>query len=211
MTDETTRDQPEATETGVAGTDVAGTGVTAAGPRRRGQHRRSAARRPRTPGRRRLRRAVVLVAYLVAIAALAGFGWHDRTVSAEEDAREEALTAAGESVEQILSYDYRAIEEDIDAAKELTTGALREQYDKTAPSLLSQARQVRAIVQASVGSAGVMSVSDDRVVVLLFVDQATVKQVGAATEPTTRIDQNRIRVTMSKVDDRWLVSELAAL
>jgi Mce-associated membrane protein len=147
----------------------------------------------------------------MAIATIIGLALHDRSVSAEEDARSDALSAAGRSVEQILSYDYRSIEEDIDATKELTTGALREQYDTTAPSLLSQARQVRAIVQASVGSAGVMSVDDDRVVVLLFVDQATVKQVGAAAEPTTRIDQNRIRVTMSKVGDRWLVSELAAL
>ena len=151
------------------------------------------------------------MAYLLAIAVVAGLAWNDRRVSAEEDAREEALAAAGESVEQILSYDYRAIEEDIDAAKELTTGALRVQYDKTAPSLLSQARQVRAIVQASVGSAGVISVDDDRAVVLLFVDQATVKQVGTEAEPTTRIDQNRVRVTMSKVGDRWLVSELAAM
>ena len=153
----------------------------------------------------------MLVAYIAAIAVVAGFGWQDRSVSAEESARDEALNAAGSSVEQILSYDYRTIEEDVDAAKELTTGALREQYDETAPSLLSQARQVRAIVQASVGSAGVVNVDGDRVVVLLFVDQATVKQVGDAAEPTTRIDQNRVRVTMSKVGDRWLVSELTAL
>ena len=179
-----------------------------------GQHRRASSRRTGredSPGRRRLRRGLLLLAYAVAIATVAGLGWHDREVRAEEDARDEALTAAGESVEQILSYDYRSIEEDVDAAKELTTGALREQYDSTATSLLSQARQVRAIVQASVGSAGILTADAERAVVLLFVDQATVKQVGAEAEPTTRIDQNRVRVTMSKVGGRWLVSELTAL
>ena len=43
------------------------------------------------------------------------------------------------------------------------------------------------------------------------VDQATVKQVPGEKTPTTRIDQSRVRVTMTKVDGKWLVSELAAL
>jgi Mce-associated membrane protein len=85
------------------------------------------------------------------------------------------------------------------------------QYDETASELLPQSKQVKAIVQATVGSAAVMSADRDRVVVLLFVDQATVKQTPGAKTPETRIDQSRVRMTMSHVRGHWLVSELVAL
>ncbi|MDQ1697704.1 MAG: hypothetical protein QOJ03_3057, partial [Frankiaceae bacterium] len=51
----------------------------------------------------------------------------------------------------------------------------------------------------------------DEVVVLLFVDQASVKQVAGEKTPTTRIDQSRVRMTMTKVGGDWLVSQLDAL
>ena len=47
--------------------------------------------------------------------------------------------------------------------------------------------------------------------VLLFVDQASVRKTPGAKTPTTRIDQSRVRVTMTLVNGRWLVSDLAAL
>jgi hypothetical protein len=45
----------------------------------------------------------------------------------------------------------------------------------------------------------------------VFVDQASVKQLPGQRTPTTRIDQSRVRMTMTKVDGRWKVSQLAAL
>jgi Mce-associated membrane protein len=122
-----------------------------------------------------------------------------------------ALRAARTSVHTILSYDYRTITTDIANAKADSTGVFAGQYASTAKQLLSEASQVKAIVQATVGSAGVVSASGDNVVVLLFVDQATVRKTPGKATPTTRIDQSRVRVTMTRVGGRWLVSDLAAL
>jgi Mce-associated membrane protein len=122
-----------------------------------------------------------------------------------------AVAAAKSEVHSILSYDYRSISTDIARAKLDTTGVFAHQYASTASQLLSEAQQVKAIVQATVGSSGVVSSAPNQVVVLLFVDQASVRQTSGKTTPTTRIDQSRVRVTMSRVNGKWLVSDLAAL
>jgi Mce-associated membrane protein len=120
------------------------------------------------------------------------------------------LLAAKTEIPTILSYDYRSIASDIAKAKADTTGVFAHQYATSADKLLSQAKQVKAIVQATVGSAGVVSAGTDNVVVLLFVDQATVRQAPGNSSPQTRIDQDRVLATMTNVGGKWLVSALAA-
>jgi Mce-associated membrane protein len=124
---------------------------------------------------------------------------------------DQALAAARAAVQRISSYDYRSIGSDITAAKADTTGRFAAQYAEAAPRLLSEARQLKAIVQASVVSDGVVSASAHDVVVLLFVNQATVRELPGQRSPTTRIDQSRVQVTMTEVRGRWLVSALTAL
>ncbi|MDT7570484.1 MAG: Mce-associated rane protein [Actinomycetota bacterium] len=196
--------------------------MTSEGTPARGRHRAGRTTRPRssrttrlrssrqrTTGRRLL--AVLLVLCLLAAAALAVLLVQRRDRQATEKARSQALSASRVAAADILGYDYRSVETSIRRARAETTGAFRTEYDKTAQTLLPQAKQLKAIVQATVGSAAVVSSTDTRVVVLLFVDQATVKQLPGEKTPTTRIDQSRVRMTMSRTGGRWLVSELAAL
>jgi len=174
----------------------------------RGRHR--AARQAPQPGLRRVS-VVLVVLCLLAATALVALLLQRRDDQATERARTQAVSAARAAAGDILGYDYRSVEQSIARARADTTGSFRKEYDETAKKLLPESKQLKAIVQATVGSSAVMSASSDRVVVLLFVDQATVKQVPGQTTPTTRIDQSRVRVTMSKVGGKWLVSELAAL
>jgi Mce-associated membrane protein len=155
--------------------------------------------------------AVLAVLCLAAVTAVAVLGWQRHTHQTDEQARKDAVSAARVAAADILGYDYRSIDQAIARARSETTGAFRKQYDETAAELLPQSKQVKAIVQATVGSAAVMSADRDRVVVLLFVDQATVKQQPGAKTPETRIDQSRVRMTMSRTGGHWLVSELVAL
>jgi Mce-associated membrane protein len=175
----------------------------------RGRHR-AARRSSPAPGARRLTVALLALC-LIAATALVVLLLERRDDRASERARTQAVSAARAAAGDILGYDYRSIDASIQRARASTTGAFRKEYDETAKKLLPESKQVKAIVQATVGSSAVMSASSDRVVVLLFVDQATVKQVPGEKTPTTRIDQSRVRVTMTKVDGKWLVSELAAL
>ena len=175
------------------------------------KHARPRARAVPASGRAGRLTALLLVLCLVAATTLAVLLLQRRDRVATEAARKDAVAAARSAARDILGYDYRSVEASIRRARASTTGAFRNQYDKTAKALLPQSKQLKAIVQATVGSAAVMDSRPDRVVVLLYVDQATVKQVPGEKTPTTRIDQSRVRITMSRVDGRWLVSELNAL
>ena len=126
-------------------------------------------------------------------------------------ARAGALPAATRAAHDLLSYDYRTMNADIARAKAETTGLFSSQYAGTATQLAAQARQLRAIVQVTTNSPSVLSATASQVVVLVFVDQASVRKSATDKTPVTRIDQSRVRLTMTKVHGRWLVSQLAAL
>ena len=168
---------------------------------------------PTRPGRSRMTLAALVAAALCvpAAAAVVILGLRDRTAEATDDARAAAVTAARSDVEDLLSYDYRSLDEDMARAKTESTGVFAAQYAQTAQRLAQEAKATHAIVQATASNPGVVSATEDQVVVLLFVDQASVKLLTGATSPTTRIDQSRVQVTMTKVGGRWLVSQLAAL
>ena len=48
------------------------------------------------------------------------------------------------------------------------------------------------------------SATDDRVEVVLFVDQS----VSNAAAPAPQLDRSRVKMTMDKVDGRWLASKV---
>ena len=67
--------------------------------------------------------------------------------------------------------------------------------------------QNQAVVVAKVSKASVMSTpGQGDIKILLFVDQRTTS--AKLTRP--QIDQNRVMLTMSAVDGRWLVSKIEA-
>jgi len=179
-----------------------------------GRHRRQ----PTAPSASGRRSATVVLGVLCVPAAVAAIVFGVVTPSSGANSpssltsstSQAALLAAKTEIPTILSYDYRSIASDIAKAKADTTAVFAHQYATSARPLLTQAQQVRAIVQATVGSAGVVSAASGNVVVLLFVDQATVRQSPGASSPQTRIDQDRVLATMTNVHGKWLVSALAA-
>ncbi|HET7312211.1 MAG TPA: hypothetical protein VFJ17_12900 [Mycobacteriales bacterium] len=161
--------------------------------------------------RRGLVTAIVSALCLVVAGCDVVLWLHNRRGESIDNARVSALAAAKRAAHDILSYDYRNLDADIAKAKSETTGLFARQYAGSAATLLAQARQLRAIVQATPSVPGVVSATGDEVVVLVWVDQASVKQLTGQKTPTTRIDQSRVRMTMTKVGGAWKVAQLAAL
>ncbi|WP_217211627.1 hypothetical protein [Streptomyces sp. AC550_RSS872] len=174
---------------------------------------------PTAPGTARRRRvltallAVLLVAGLVAVAVL---GWHSWEARRTETARTEAVAAAREAAPIVLSYDYRHLDRDFTRARAHLTGDFRDEYGKTTKTVVAPtARKYRGVVKATIAApasggspaASVVSASPDKVVVLLFINQVTQStQVSGS-----RVDLNRVRVTMADTDDGWKVSAVDAL
>lgn len=168
--------------------------------------------RARPPARRVLRGrwtlAVLAVLTAAAVTAAVLLTVSARREQALADARTAAVEQARSAAEVVLSYSHETLDEDFAAALDLATGDFAEEYRRTSEEAVRPvATETRAVVEADVVSAGVVSSSPDRVVVLLFVNQTTT----STRLDAPRTDQNRVRMTMSRVDGRWLVSAVDAL
>ncbi|MFF2507111.1 hypothetical protein ACFVTY_27610 [Streptomyces sp. NPDC058067] len=166
-------------------------------------------------GRRLL--TVALCALLVAgLAAVAVLGWRYREGARADEARGQALTAARQAAPVILSYDYRHLDRDFSAARAQLTGHFRDQYGRTTATVVGPtARKYHGVVRATVArptgggspAASVVSASADRAVILLFVNQVTTStQVQGS-----RVDLNRVRMTLTRTAGGWKVSAVDAL
>jgi Mce-associated membrane protein len=203
--------------------------LSPAGPRHR--HRRAPSRRRgpvrlllgivRLPGRlvRTLRPsrlpwygALAVGALIVAALVIDGLWWQsNRRHEALNSARGDALVAATSAAQKVLSFDYRTMSADVARAKATATGPFLTQYEQASASLVKEVGPAKAIVQASVQSGSVVNASHGQITVLLFVDQASVRQDSGQKTPVTRIDQARVQMTMVKQHGRWLVAQLTSL
>lgn len=152
-------------------------------------------------------RILILLVLLVAVVA-AGVVFlflENRRLETVASARTAAVSAARSHAEALFSYDYRSIEDDAAEGRAATIGEFRKQYVATFEEVLfQQARQQETVVTAQVRAASVISARADQVVVLLFVNQATEKK----TLEATKVDGPRVVMTLDKVGDKWLVSDV---
>jgi Mce-associated membrane protein len=158
-------------------------------------------RRPLLPAlSTRLLAALGAVAVVLAVASGVLF-WQDSRASATVTASEDAVAAARTGAETLFSYDYRTIDANLAAGQKVVAGSLAKDYADTTKVVKPTAVANKAVVKATVSQAGVVSASPDQVVVLLYLNQATqnTKIQG------TRMDMNRVRVTMEKVDGDWKI------
>ncbi|MEZ0342307.1 hypothetical protein ACAG25_20270 [Mycobacterium sp. pV006] len=116
---------------------------------------------------------------------------------------EASIQAAKDSTIALLSYTPDKVEEQLGAARDLLTGEFRDSYtDLTNDVVIPGAKEKQISAVASVPAAASVSVSSDEAVVLLFVNQT----VNVGQDPPTDTASS-VRVTLEKVDGRWLISQ----
>jgi Mce-associated membrane protein len=174
-------------------------------------------RRLRIPGPRRAVVTAVLAVGVVAVLAVATIlGIQYRDAQRTDQARAAAVAAAEKAAPVIFSYDYRHLDQDFAKAEALLTGTFRDQYAKTTQTVVKPtALQYQGVVKAVVAkpsdggapAVSVVSASPDQVVILAFIDQST-----TSTRVTgTKVDQNRVLLTLTDTPQGWLVSAVNAL
>jgi Mce-associated membrane protein len=146
------------------------------------------------------------VALVLAIAAGALFV-ADRQAAADAKAGDDALAAARSAAETLFSYDYRSIDDNIAAGKKVVTGSLASDYSATSAVVKPAAVDTKAIVKATVSEAAVVSAASDKVVVLLYLNQAT----QSKNLQGTKLDLNRVRMTMVPTGGDWKISRAEPL
>ena len=123
--------------------------------------------------------------------------------------REVAASSAARSIiEKLLGYDYRTFDRHTKDVSALLTWRFRNEFVQAATTLVKPlAVQNQAVVLAKVSKTSVMSTPGQADVrILVFVDQRTT----SAKLERPQVDQNRVILTMSQVDGRWLVSKIEA-
>ena len=145
----------------------------------------------------------VLPGLALVLALVVGYlKWLDRPANDFALARTESVRVASEDAVALLSYRPESVERDLGAARERLTGDFKDAYGAlTREVVIPGAKEKRIAVRAKVTAAAAVSVSDSHAVVLAFMNQTVTIGDGAPTDTTPVL-----RVTLDKVNGKWLVS-----
>lgn len=124
-----------------------------------------------------------------------------------KDARKQATFAATQAAQDLSSYDYRTLDSDFRRAAGHTTGPFRTQFETESARVKSNAQQQQIVVEGTAIKTGIEEASEKKAVALVFLNQQTVKTSSAQRLPS----QFTLRLSMTKVGERWLVEKLQVL
>lgn len=148
---------------------------------------------------------LALLGVLAAVSVGAAiWAWQAGDDTAVEEATSSAQAAAEQAIEPLLSYDYETLDADQKRAASYLTADYRDEYDKLFALIQDNAPSVQPRVQAKVFASAIVRSGEERVDVLLFVDQLTTNK--GMEQPVTY--KNQVTVTMQKVGQDWLIDNL---
>jgi Mce-associated membrane protein len=150
----------------------------------------------------------LLIAGLPALALLLALGvgylkWLDGTARESRAAAEESIRAASDSTIAILSYKPETVDKDLKTAADRLAEPFRQQYTQLVTDVVAPgAKQQHISAVATVPAAASVWATGKQAVVLVFVDQTTTIGADAPTQSTSSV-----RVSLDKVDGRWLITQ----
>ncbi len=139
---------------------------------------------------------------LVLAPAVGFLKWQDSSVRESQIARVESVAAAKDSTIALLSYKVDSVEKELDAAKSRLTGTFKDSYSQLIKDVvIPGAKKGHISTTATVPAAASVSANPNHAVALLFVNQTAVVDKDPPSDTSSSV-----RVTLDKVDGRWLIS-----
>ncbi|WP_164910604.1 hypothetical protein [Mycobacteroides franklinii] len=120
------------------------------------------------------------------------------------EAGRQAQDASVDFILALMNVDYRDLDRQRSAVLEKSTGQFKKTYENSSAQLRQVLAENKSKAEGKVTASAIQSESVDKVVVLLFVDQS----VSNVAVPDPRQDKSRVKITMEKVDGRWLASDV---
>ncbi|MGW4636196.1 h domain protein [Nocardia sp. NPDC004415] len=142
---------------------------------------------------------------LIAAAVLGVSGYqlwqHDRT----EQARSDAMSTASRTVSAMFTYEPATVDTELPKAAEGLTESFRSDYLKLITEAIAPgAKEKQLTVKATTQAEGIVDADPDHAVVLLYLNQLTTSK----DTPDGTTSGSRVRVSLDKSGDRWLVSQV---
>ncbi|WP_373863273.1 h domain protein [Rhodococcus marinonascens] len=149
---------------------------------------------------------IVAAIVVIALAVAVGLLWYNhRQDGLAEQARTEAVEAASNQAVAMLAYDFADVDSQLASAADGLTGSFRDEYTALVQETIGPgAKEKQLTVQVTVQAAAPVATTPTEAVVLLYLNQITT----SAESPDARTSGSRVRVSLQKVDDRWLVDRL---
>lgn len=146
----------------------------------------------------------LLPALVLALGGAAGYlQWKDVSLSQADAAKKDSTKAAADGTIALLSYKPETVDKDLEAAKKYMTGNFLNSYTSlTRDVVIPGSKQKKISAVATVPAAAWTKATPDHAVVMLFVDQTMI--IGDSAPTSTA---SSVRVTLDKVEGRWLISQ----
>ncbi|MEO8813997.1 MAG: hypothetical protein ABI307_03040 [Mycobacterium sp.] len=146
----------------------------------------------------------VLPGLVLLLAMVAGaLRFYDSSTRNMDLARAKYVRAATDSVTVMLSYQSNTVDQDMAAAERLLTSGFRESFaERVRAQIAPEAKARRVTAVADVRAAASVSATPNQAVVLMFVDRT----ISIGAEDPIDVSSS-FRVTLDKVDGRWLIED----
>jgi Mce-associated membrane protein len=150
----------------------------------------------------------ILVCAVLLVGVSGGYLWYNtRRMSQDQAVARECLAVAPAAAAALFSYDYRTFDASVANGRTFAWGGFADEYAKTTASLKPAVLQEQAVVTAQASVAGVISAGGDQAEILLYVNQYR-RNANITGE---KVDQNRVVLTMRRIDGQWKVIGAAAI
>ena len=151
-----------------------------------------------------LRVIAAIVAFFGLLTGTGVLGWQVWQARQIDHAGQEAQRTAVSYAQVLTSIDSNNVDQNFKEVLDGATGEFKDMYSQSSVELRQLLIENKATAHGVVIDSAVQSVSKDRAVVLLFVDQA----VANTKLPDPRIDRSRMKMTLEKVEGRWRASKV---
>ncbi|MHA3024722.1 DUF3329 domain-containing protein [Mycobacterium sp. BMJ-28] len=155
------------------------------------------------PSRRVLAAALALL-YVATLGGCGFLGWQLWQQHQLARAGDQARQAAVGYAQILTSIDSTKVDENFAQVLDGATGEFKDMYSQSSVQLRQLLIDNKAAAHGIVTESAVQSATEDKVVVLLFVDQS----VQNSNVPDPRVDRSRVKMTMEYVDGRWRAAKV---
>jgi uncharacterized protein YlxP (DUF503 family) len=183
------------------------------------------ATKPAVPGLQDIRdfvvRRLTLVLAVLVLLAATGVGvawWRAEQGSSDvapsgslvgDQPRTQVLVAATDLTQRTLSYDYKTLKNDMEVARPRMTPTFRKEYDATMAQVRANTIKNQVALEAVVVSSAIISATEHKATVLVFLDQTTT--AGTGKKRNQQLSRNSLVITLTRGEGDWAMSKLTAL
>lgn len=122
-----------------------------------------------------------------------------------DQARTDAMSTASRTVSAMFTYEPATVDTELPRAADNLTEQFRAEYLKLIEQAIAPgAKEKQLTVKATTQAEGVVSADPEKAVVLLYLNQLTTSK----DSPEGATSGSRVRVSLDKADNRWLVSQV---